>query len=71
MDRRVAGLSRQQDVTVESLRNLSATAFKRADEHASAIQRLTLVSHYSTQPDPNPIYFMDFTSRLKLFSNFL
>ncbi|EFJ40755.1 hypothetical protein VOLCADRAFT_108021 [Volvox carteri f. nagariensis] len=42
MERRVATLARQQDVTAEGLRNLSATAFKRADEHASAIQRLTI-----------------------------
>ncbi|GIL67719.1 hypothetical protein Vafri_21046 [Volvox africanus] len=42
MERRVAALVRQQDVTAEGLRNLSATAFKRADDHASAIQRLTL-----------------------------
>ncbi|GLI68481.1 hypothetical protein VaNZ11_012907 [Volvox africanus] len=42
MERRVAALVRQQDITAEGLKNLSATAFKRADDHASAIQRLTL-----------------------------
>ncbi|KAG2490275.1 hypothetical protein HYH03_011227 [Edaphochlamys debaryana] len=42
LERRLASLSRQADVTAEGLRSLSSTAFKRADEHASAIQRLTL-----------------------------
>ncbi|PNW72516.1 hypothetical protein CHLRE_16g687406v5 [Chlamydomonas reinhardtii] len=42
LERRVASLTRQQDVTSEGLRSLSATAFKRSDEHASQIQRLTL-----------------------------
>lgn len=43
LERRVAALCRQQDITSEGLRSLSGTAMKRADEHASAIQRLTLV----------------------------
>ncbi|KXZ43812.1 hypothetical protein GPECTOR_80g172 [Gonium pectorale] len=42
LERRIANLARQTDVTGEGLRSLSASAFKRADEHASAIQRLTL-----------------------------
>ncbi|GFR52020.1 hypothetical protein Agub_g14444 [Astrephomene gubernaculifera] len=42
LERRIAAMARQQDVTSEGLRSLSSTAFKRSDEHASAIQRLTL-----------------------------
>lgn len=43
LERRLAAVARQQDVTGEGLRTLTATAFKRLDEHASGIQRLTMV----------------------------
>ncbi|GLC44469.1 hypothetical protein PLESTM_001603300 [Pleodorina starrii] len=52
MERRVAALARQHDVTAEGLRNLSTTAFKRADEHASAIQRLTLAVSSNLEERP-------------------
>ena len=43
LERRVAALARQADVTGEGMRTLTATAFKRLDEHASGLQRLTMV----------------------------
>jgi hypothetical protein len=43
LERRTASLGRQTDLAAEGLRALSASTHKRADEHASAIQRLTLV----------------------------
>ena len=43
LDRRIAALARQQDVTGDGMRTLTSTVFKRIDEHASAIQRLTMV----------------------------
>lgn len=43
-ERKLAALQRQADANAEGLRALTGGSFKRLDEHASAIQRLTLVS---------------------------
>lgn len=42
-ERRLAGLTRQVEGNSEGVRCLSSSTYKRVDEHASAIQRLTLV----------------------------
>lgn len=44
VERKAAGTARQADANAEGLRTLTGGTFKRLDEHASAIQKLTLVS---------------------------
>jgi hypothetical protein len=43
VERRMAALQRQADHASEGVRALTQSTYKRVDEHASAIQRLTLV----------------------------
>ena len=43
LERRLAGLQRQTDAASEGIKGLTSSTYKRVDEHASAIQRLTLV----------------------------
>ncbi|KAG2447417.1 hypothetical protein HYH02_007744 [Chlamydomonas schloesseri] len=68
LERRVASLTRQQDVTSEGLRSLSATAFKRADEHASQIQRLTLAvtGNFEERPTTTAVKHMVETAALEV-----
>ncbi|GAX79996.1 hypothetical protein CEUSTIGMA_g7436.t1 [Chlamydomonas eustigma] len=42
LGRQVAALQRQSDASAEGIRVLTNTTYKRVDEHASAIQKLTL-----------------------------
>ena len=42
LERRLAAVQRQADHSSEGVRTLTNTTYKRVDEHASAIQRLTL-----------------------------
>ena len=43
VERRLVGLQRQADASTEGIKALTNTTYKRVDEHASAIQKLTLV----------------------------
>lgn len=43
LERKLASASRQVDASAEGLRTLTGGAFKRLDEHASAIQKLSMV----------------------------
>lgn len=43
VERRVVGVARTAEHASEGVRGLTQSTYKRVDEHASAIQRLTLV----------------------------
>ena len=43
LERRLAAVQRQADECVDGIKSLTNSTYKRVDEHASAIQRLTLV----------------------------
>ena len=43
VQRKVAALQRQGESASEAIRGLTTSTYKRVDEHASAIQKLTLV----------------------------